>query len=134
MLSGAKKLSSGCGMLVSPLMLAYRRIRYLVMAGHSRLKDGVASLAYARPSTSFLLLDLKDVDARDKPGHDDVKRRQSSRHQTKPHPAQIKPVPGHLAALRPGRLPHLGDIGHLERQPAHQIGRPLDEVEAGIGQ
>jgi hypothetical protein len=23
-----------------------------VMAGHSRLKDGVASLAYARPSTS----------------------------------------------------------------------------------
>jgi hypothetical protein len=28
-------------------------------------------LAYARPSTSFLLNRRKDVDARDKPGHDE---------------------------------------------------------------
>jgi hypothetical protein len=40
----------------------------LVMAGHSRSKNGVASLAYARPSTS--LQPKKDVDARVKPAHD----------------------------------------------------------------
>jgi hypothetical protein len=40
------------------------------MAGHSRLKDGVASLAYARTSTSSLAW-AKNVDARDKPGHDE---------------------------------------------------------------
>ncbi len=41
------------------------------MAGLGRLKDGVASLAYARPSTFFSTDGFKDVDARDKPGHDD---------------------------------------------------------------
>jgi hypothetical protein len=44
------------------------------MAGHSRSKNGVASLAYARPSPTFLLgrrqKAKKDVDARDKRGHD----------------------------------------------------------------
>jgi hypothetical protein len=35
------------------------------MAGHSRPKDGVASLAYAQPSTFFLPDGFKDVDARD---------------------------------------------------------------------
>jgi hypothetical protein len=43
----------------------------LVMAGHSRPKDGVASLAYARPSTSFLK-GFIDVDARHKTWHDDL--------------------------------------------------------------
>jgi hypothetical protein len=37
------------------------------MAGRSRSKNGVASLAYVRPSTSFA---AKDVDACDKRGHD----------------------------------------------------------------
>ena len=41
-----------------------------VMAGHSRPKDGVVPLAYARPSTSWTAAKKKDVDARDKPGHD----------------------------------------------------------------
>jgi hypothetical protein len=34
------------------------------MAGHSRLKDGVATLAYARPSTSSFQLNSSGVDAR----------------------------------------------------------------------
>jgi hypothetical protein len=41
------------------------------MAGHSRPKDGVAPLAYARPSTSLFVTVYKDVDARHKAGHDD---------------------------------------------------------------
>jgi hypothetical protein len=40
-----------------------------VMAGHSRSKNGVASLAYARPSMS-LLQAKKGVDARIR-GHDE---------------------------------------------------------------
>ncbi|NUR14599.1 MAG: hypothetical protein HOQ20_22555 [Bradyrhizobium sp.] len=44
-----------------------------VMAGHSRLKDGVASLAYV-PAIHALPSGAKNVDARDKPGHDDVDR------------------------------------------------------------
>jgi hypothetical protein len=48
------------------------------MAGHSGSKNGVASLAYARPSTSLLLTDFKDVDARDKRGHDAVAARNVS--------------------------------------------------------
>ena len=39
------------------------------MAGHSRPKDGVASLAYV-PAIHDLLYLSKDVDARDKRGHD----------------------------------------------------------------
>jgi hypothetical protein len=39
------------------------------MAGHSRSKNGVASLAYARPSTSSVFRQ-KDVDARHEAGHD----------------------------------------------------------------
>jgi hypothetical protein len=38
------------------------------MLGHSRLKDGVASLAYV-PGI-HALLSCQDVDGRDKPGHD----------------------------------------------------------------
>jgi hypothetical protein len=41
------------------------------MAGHSRPKDGVAPLAYARPSTSYLADAQQDVDARHKAGHDE---------------------------------------------------------------
>jgi hypothetical protein len=40
----------------------------IVMTGHSRPKDGVASLAYVPAIHVFLR--GKDVDARDKPGHD----------------------------------------------------------------
>jgi len=44
-----------------------------VMPAHSRSKNGVASLAYARASTPcFLLLPIKkDVDGRNKSGHDE---------------------------------------------------------------
>src|SRR6202048_531120 len=48
-------------------MVVERPLYLPVMAGHSRPK-----LAYARPSTSSLLNGRKDVDARDKPGHDEV--------------------------------------------------------------
>jgi hypothetical protein len=41
------------------------------MAGHSRLKDGVASLAYVPAIHVLLCFGKKDVDARDKPGHDE---------------------------------------------------------------
>jgi hypothetical protein len=41
---------------------------------HSRSKNGVASLAYGtRPSTFFMLDLCKDVDGRNKSGHDDEK-------------------------------------------------------------
>jgi len=40
------------------------------MPGHSRPKDGVASLAYV-PGIHVLAA-LKDVDGRDEPGHDGV--------------------------------------------------------------
>jgi hypothetical protein len=43
------------------------------MAGHSRSKNGVASLAYARPSTT--LFRDEDADARPKAGHDDFEAR-----------------------------------------------------------
>jgi hypothetical protein len=58
--------------------------RQVVMAGHSRPKDGVASARHSRPkdgvasarlwsrpSTSLPNQTEKDVDARDKPGHDE---------------------------------------------------------------
>ena len=42
----------------------------VVMAGHSRPKDGVASLAYV-PAIHVLLSGTKVVDARHKAGHDE---------------------------------------------------------------
>src|SRR4051812_45266963 len=57
-----------------------------------------------------------------------------SRHQLERHPAKIERIARYLAAVRLGRVPHLGDIGDPERQPAHQIARALDETEAGVGQ
>ena len=45
-------------------------MRHTVMAGHGRLKDGVAS-ARLCPGHPRLHQQIKDVDARDKPGHDD---------------------------------------------------------------
>jgi len=54
-----------------PRSLCFARIEsQLVMAGHSRPKDGVASLAYV-PAIHVLLATQKDVDARHKAGHDD---------------------------------------------------------------
>ena len=41
------------------------------MPGHSRSKNGVASLAYVPGIHVLSLSSLKDVDGRDKPGHDD---------------------------------------------------------------
>ena len=43
------------------------------MAGHSRSKNGVASLAYVPAIHVFVAGPLKDVDARDKRGHDSVR-------------------------------------------------------------
>jgi hypothetical protein len=44
------------------------------MAGHSRSKNGVASLAYVPAIHALFLLMHQDVDARDKRGHDGVPR------------------------------------------------------------
>jgi hypothetical protein len=46
------------------------------MAGHSRPKDGIASLAYVPAIHVFLPfnLDRQDVDARHKAGHDEEPR------------------------------------------------------------
>jgi hypothetical protein len=41
-----------------------------VMPGHSRPKDGVASLAYGAAASTSLEPWMQDVDGRDKPGHD----------------------------------------------------------------
>jgi hypothetical protein len=41
------------------------------MAGHSRLKDGVASARLCPAIHVFAASKKKDVDARDKPGHDE---------------------------------------------------------------
>ena len=49
----------------------YLAIHHGVMAGHSSLKDGVAS-ARLCPAIHVLAPGSKGVDARDKPGHDDV--------------------------------------------------------------
>jgi hypothetical protein len=43
-------------------------VTLIVMAGHSRSKDGVASLAYV--PAIHVLVRGKDVDARHKAGHD----------------------------------------------------------------
>jgi hypothetical protein len=40
------------------------------MPGHSRSKNGVASLAYVPGIHALLPHMLEDVDGRDKPGHD----------------------------------------------------------------
>jgi hypothetical protein len=40
------------------------------MLGHSRSKNGVAPLAYVPGIHALLLADEKDVDGRDKAGHD----------------------------------------------------------------
>ncbi|MGN6309635.1 MAG: hypothetical protein ACTHNN_08770 [Xanthobacteraceae bacterium] len=42
----------------------------VAMAGHSRSKNGVASLAYVPAIHVFPFLTSQIVDARDKPGHD----------------------------------------------------------------
>jgi hypothetical protein len=42
------------------------------MAGHSRSKNGVASLAYVPAIHVFCRSAAEDVDARDKRGHDEV--------------------------------------------------------------
>src|SRR6266404_4553548 len=44
-----------------------------VMAGHSRLKDGVASARLCPAIHVFLLDAIKDVDARHKAGHDEIR-------------------------------------------------------------
>ena len=44
------------------------------MPGHSRSKNGVASLAYVPGIHVFLTALLQDVDGRDKPGHDGLRR------------------------------------------------------------
>ena len=41
------------------------------MPGHSRPKDGVASLAYV-PGIDVFSAQQEDVDGRDKPGHDEL--------------------------------------------------------------
>jgi hypothetical protein len=46
---------------------------HAVVAGHRRLKDGVA-VARLCPAVHALILGEEDVDARDKPGHDDADR------------------------------------------------------------
>jgi signal recognition particle receptor subunit beta len=40
------------------------------MAGHSRLKDGVASARLSPAIHVLIFINKKDVDGRDKPGHD----------------------------------------------------------------
>jgi hypothetical protein len=49
---------------------ASRKVGYLVMAGHSRLKDGVASARLCPAIHVFCPRSKKNVDARDKRGHD----------------------------------------------------------------
>ncbi len=45
------------------------------MAGHSRSKNGVASLAYVPAIHVFLLADHQSVDGRNKSGHDELNYR-----------------------------------------------------------
>jgi hypothetical protein len=54
-------------MIAQPFSFA---VFLFVMAGHSRLKDGVASARLCPVIHVFACL-AKDVDARDKPGHDE---------------------------------------------------------------
>ena len=50
-------------------------IRFSSWPGIAVRRTASLPLAYARPSTSFLLLRCQDVDARDKPGHDEFRCR-----------------------------------------------------------
>jgi hypothetical protein len=54
------------------MMIVQKRKSLFVMAGHSRPKDGVASLACVPAIHAFL---CQGVDARHKAGHDGVARR-----------------------------------------------------------
>jgi hypothetical protein len=55
-----------------------------VMAGHNRPKDACFRTPMSRPSTSSLLQGRKDVDARDKRGHDGIEARRLTSHLSSP--------------------------------------------------
>jgi uncharacterized membrane protein len=57
---------------------AARRIK-AVMAGHSHPKDGVASASLCPAIYAFVDREKNDVDARDKPGHDEVRMKRPRR-------------------------------------------------------
>jgi hypothetical protein len=55
------------------LTAAHRKFASLVMPAHGRSMNGVASLAYVAGIHDLSLDRVKDVDRRNKPGHDGVK-------------------------------------------------------------
>jgi uncharacterized membrane protein len=57
----------------------HERQKKVVMAGHSRPKDGVASARLCPAMTAFVDSEKKDVDARVKPGHDELRTRRPRR-------------------------------------------------------
>jgi hypothetical protein len=60
-------------MLPRAELLAGQIARFSSWPGIAVRRTASLPLAYARPSTSFLLPQPKDVDARDKPGHDEFR-------------------------------------------------------------
>ncbi len=56
--------------MLSPAYVAGIHVSALVMAGHSRPKDGVLSPAYVPAIHVFAVARRQDVDARHKAGHD----------------------------------------------------------------
>jgi hypothetical protein len=74
-----------------------------VMAGHSRSKNGVASLAYV-PAIHVFLQRPNNVDARDKPGHDDVERTVASNSYGISYTTILSAIPRSAASLRIGLI------------------------------
>jgi antitoxin HigA-1 len=104
----------------------------LVMAGHSRSKNGIASLAYAPAIHVLLRRKIKDVDARHKAGHDEFNFRCYNTMMKNRLVRGLKPMhPGEM--LREDVMPALGkpkaEIARLlgiSRQTLYDI---LDEKQ-----
>jgi hypothetical protein len=66
----------GTGAAIGAGEMRHRRAGHYssVMPGHSRSKNGVASLAYVPGIHALLFCETKGVDGRNKPGHDECLR------------------------------------------------------------
>ncbi len=87
------------------------------MAGHSRSKNGVASLAYV-PGIHVLIYAGKDVDGRDKPGHGDIARLYHSAALSR---AGLVSLPGKVNSAMSGRLIAAWRVGVVILAPSRSV-------------
>ena len=87
------------------------------MPGHSRSKNGVASLAYV-PGIHVLIYAGKDVDGRDKPGHDGIVR---LNHSAAVSLAGLVSLPGKVNKAISGRLIAAWRVGVVILAPSRSV-------------